>query len=226
MTAPIRAIVFDLDGVLVDTEPWWFEARAEVAAAMGGRWSAADEVAVKGANSREWAAAVAARLGSDGMADEVERAVVAAVVARYGRDAPPTIGPGIDAVRRLTGRRALAVGSSAHPPSSTRRSARSAARVVRDRPLVRRRRGGKPAPTSTSRWRDGWASRRHASSSRTRWRGVKPRRGRDARRARAGSRPPAAEGAETSRPSCSASPDALDDDRLAALEAVPPPHPG
>jgi len=114
MTIPIRAVIFDLDGVLVDTEPWWFEARVAVAAGVGRIWTAEDEATVKGANSREWAAVMAARLGPAGTADGFERAVVAEVVARYGRDLVPSIQPGIRAVARMSVRWPLALASSAH----------------------------------------------------------------------------------------------------------------
>jgi HAD superfamily hydrolase (TIGR01509 family) len=114
MTDRIRAVVFDLDGVLVDTEPWWFEARVAVAVGAGGRWTAQDEAAVKGANSREWAAAMAARLGPAGAAHRFERAVVAEVLARYRRGPVPTIEAGLRAVRRMSDRGPLALASSAH----------------------------------------------------------------------------------------------------------------
>jgi len=114
MTSPILAVIFDLDGVLVDTEPWWFEARASVAADGGGRWTADDEATVKGANSGEWAAAMASRLGPTISADAIEQAVVAAVVARYRRDVLPVIDAGVRAVQRLAADAPLAVASSAH----------------------------------------------------------------------------------------------------------------
>jgi len=36
----IEAVVFDLDGVLVDSEPVWEQVRREVVAELGGRWAA------------------------------------------------------------------------------------------------------------------------------------------------------------------------------------------
>ena len=48
-TAPARsgrvlqAILFDMDGLLIDSEPLWFEVESEVMAHLGGRWSAADQ---------------------------------------------------------------------------------------------------------------------------------------------------------------------------------------
>jgi beta-phosphoglucomutase-like phosphatase (HAD superfamily) len=37
--AEVGAIVFDLDGVLVDSEIWWHEVRVEWAAARGLAWT-------------------------------------------------------------------------------------------------------------------------------------------------------------------------------------------
>lgn len=45
---PLQAVVFDMDGVLVDSEPLWFEAETHVMARLGGTWSAADQQALVG----------------------------------------------------------------------------------------------------------------------------------------------------------------------------------
>lgn len=122
---PVRAVVFDLDGVIVDTEPWWEDARREVAEASGATWTAADEAAIKGTNSPEWAARLAAHLATRvGLqqdaaavpgASSVERAVVDAILARYRSEPAPIIEGGVRAARRLAATHPLAVASSAHP---------------------------------------------------------------------------------------------------------------
>ncbi len=110
-----RAIIFDLDGVLVDSEPWWADSRAEVARRHGADWSPADEAAVKGANSREWASAMCERLDLPVGPGQVEREVVAAMVRRYQQEPPPAMTAGIAAVERLRRSRPLGLASSAHP---------------------------------------------------------------------------------------------------------------
>lgn len=65
----IEAVIFDLDGVLVDSEIWWHEVRERWTAARGLRWTDADTRAVMGANSRGWARIMRERLGLDSAID-------------------------------------------------------------------------------------------------------------------------------------------------------------
>jgi beta-phosphoglucomutase-like phosphatase (HAD superfamily) len=227
---PIRAVVFDLDGVLVDTEPWWHEARVAVAGALGGSWTVADESGVKGANSREWAAAMIACVGRvlppDLDAARVEAAVVDEMVVRYGREHPPTIEAGGRAVERLADRFPLAVASSAHArvidAALAALGISTAFRVVLSSDAVG---AGKPAPdvyreaarrlgVATSGClviEDSLAGVRaaHAAGMRV---VLVPAAGH-----------PPAPGAKELATLVLASLDELDDDRLADLAAIPPP---
>jgi beta-phosphoglucomutase-like phosphatase (HAD superfamily) len=45
---PLQAVLFDMDGLLVDTEPIWYEIETEVMARLGGGWAQADQVALVG----------------------------------------------------------------------------------------------------------------------------------------------------------------------------------
>lgn len=110
-----RAVIFDLDGVLVDSEIWWDEVRADFARAHGRTWTEADRASVMGANSRQWARTMRERLDLDLDDDMVTREIVDGVVARYRREGPPTIDGVVEAVRRIADGRLLAVASSAHP---------------------------------------------------------------------------------------------------------------
>jgi HAD superfamily hydrolase (TIGR01509 family) len=46
--AVLQAVMFDMDGLLVDTEPLWFEVECEVMARLGGDWSPADQAKLVG----------------------------------------------------------------------------------------------------------------------------------------------------------------------------------
>jgi HAD superfamily hydrolase (TIGR01509 family) len=47
----LQAVLFDMDGLLVDTEPLWFDVELEVMAKLGGQWTPADQIAVLGSPS-------------------------------------------------------------------------------------------------------------------------------------------------------------------------------
>ena len=51
----IQAVIFDMDGLLIDSEPVWDRARAGMAARLGQSWGKRDHQAVMGVSTREWA---------------------------------------------------------------------------------------------------------------------------------------------------------------------------
>jgi HAD superfamily hydrolase (TIGR01509 family) len=108
------AVVFDLDGVIVDSEIWWDDARRDFASARGRTWTEEDRVAVMGANSRQWSLTMRRRLGIDDDEEAIERAIVDAVVDRYRREGAPRIEGAVEAVGRIAARWPSAVASSAH----------------------------------------------------------------------------------------------------------------
>jgi HAD superfamily hydrolase (TIGR01509 family) len=112
----IDAVLFDMDGVLIDSEPWWDEVRVEFARAHARPWTAEDQHAVMGANSPGWARIMRERLGlADLDTGDIERAVVDAMVERY-RTRPAPIIPGApDALRRIAAGRPVGIASSSHP---------------------------------------------------------------------------------------------------------------
>lgn len=46
--ASLQAVLFDMDGLLVDTEPLWFEVEHSVMARLGGDWTEADQAKLVG----------------------------------------------------------------------------------------------------------------------------------------------------------------------------------
>jgi beta-phosphoglucomutase-like phosphatase (HAD superfamily) len=111
----IDAVLFDLDGVIVDSEPWWLAVRVEWAAARGLTWTAADNRACMGRNTRDWAVIMQERLGLDLTIPEIERAVVDALVEKYAREPVPRVPGAVEAVRRIAAAIPSAIASSAHP---------------------------------------------------------------------------------------------------------------
>ena len=111
----IDAVIFDMDGVIVDTEPVWGSVRTEFAAGLGRVWGAEDQRHVAGVSSREWAAIMRDRLGIGMPEVEIQRAIVDAVVGRLRTDGLPHIDGAVEAVRVLAGRYPSALASGAHP---------------------------------------------------------------------------------------------------------------
>ena len=117
MGAPVsfKAVIFDMDGVLVDSEIWWDEVRRDWAAARGRAWTTDDRAAVMGANSEAWARIMRDRLSlPDVPTVEVVRDIVDGVVQRFATEGVPVIDGAVETVRRLESEYELAVASSAH----------------------------------------------------------------------------------------------------------------
>ncbi len=110
----VAAVIFDLDGVIVDSEIWWHEERSLWARSLGLTWSHEDSRAVMGANSKGWARIMRERMGLDEAAEPgIEADVVNRVVVRFDSGAPAIDGA-VDAVRRIAAAWPVAIASSAH----------------------------------------------------------------------------------------------------------------
>jgi len=110
----IKAVIFDLDGVLVDTQIWWREVRDAWAADHGITWRDEDERSTMGANTGQWARAMGERAGlGSGHDPDIARSIVDALVARYHLDGPPRIPGAVQAARRIAAVYPVAVASGA-----------------------------------------------------------------------------------------------------------------
>jgi HAD superfamily hydrolase (TIGR01509 family) len=111
----VEAVIFDLDGVLIDSESVWDAARREVVAENGGTWTDAATRAMQGMSSPEWSRYLRDELGVSLDPEEISRRVVERVLAAYEREVPLLPGA-VEAVRRLAERWPLGLASSANRP--------------------------------------------------------------------------------------------------------------
>jgi HAD superfamily hydrolase (TIGR01509 family) len=107
----IEACVFDLDGVLIDSEPTWEEVRREFVRERGGMWAPDTQGRLMGMNSQEWASYLSRDLGVGLPPAEVAEIVVHRMAGRY-RERLPLLPGAVEAVRRLAGRWPLGLASS------------------------------------------------------------------------------------------------------------------
>jgi HAD superfamily hydrolase (TIGR01509 family) len=107
----VRAVVFDMDGVLLDTERVWHEVRRDFVALQGGKWAEADQRAVMGANSAQWSEYIRARFAPRMDSGAIYRAVVDMLREAYAKR-PPLLPGARDAVRGLAAAYPLGLASS------------------------------------------------------------------------------------------------------------------
>jgi HAD superfamily hydrolase (TIGR01509 family) len=109
----IEAVVFDLDGVLVQSEELWDAARRELTADHGIDWPEGATEAMMGMSSKEWSRYVHDEVGVPDPPEEINRRVLAWVEERYRRDLPWI--PGAQqAVRRMAARYPLGLATSSN----------------------------------------------------------------------------------------------------------------
>ena len=109
----IDAVVFDLDGLLIDTEQVWDGVREHLARERGGRWHGRAQQDMMGMSSKEWTRYMHEELGVPDPPEEINRLVVERMQERY-REALPLIDGAVDAVRRLADRWPLGLASSSN----------------------------------------------------------------------------------------------------------------
>jgi HAD superfamily hydrolase (TIGR01509 family) len=109
----IEAIVFDLDGVIVDSEHVWDEVREELAREWGGSWHERAQADMMGMSSPEWSRYMHDVIGLSESPAGINEEVVSRLLARYAVQLP-LIDGAVDAVERMARAYRLALASSSN----------------------------------------------------------------------------------------------------------------
>ena len=109
----IEAVVFDLDGVLLDSEQLWDKAREQLARERGGRWHDQAQRDMMGMSSLEWSRYMHETIGLPEPPEEISREVVERLTALY-RERLPAIPGAKEAVERLAADYKLGLASSSN----------------------------------------------------------------------------------------------------------------
>jgi HAD superfamily hydrolase (TIGR01509 family) len=108
----IEAVVFDLDGVLIDSEPVWEQVRRRVVAEHGGHWDPDTQDRLMGMSTGEWSRYLSEDLDVALSPDQVAETVITAMADRY-REHLPLLPGAVEAVTRIAERWTVGLASSA-----------------------------------------------------------------------------------------------------------------
>jgi len=109
----IDAVIFDLDGLLLDTEQVWDEVRETLTRERGGRWHDGAQADMMGMSSLEWSRYMHDELGLADPPEELNGLVVKRMQERY-REGLPVIDGAVEAVHRIAARWRLGLASSSN----------------------------------------------------------------------------------------------------------------
>ena len=113
MGSEVQAVVFDLDGVLVDSEQLWDEVREQLARERGGRWHERAQADMMGMSSAEWSRYMHDVIGLTESPELINAEVVRRLLARY-RESLPLLPGAVEAVERLADRWPVGLASSSN----------------------------------------------------------------------------------------------------------------
>lgn len=107
------AVIFDLDGVLADSEQLWNQAKQELVREVGGHWREEAPREMMGMSSPEWSAYLSDQLEVPLPPDEVNRQVVARMEALY-RERLPLLPGAVESVRAIAAEWPVGLASSSN----------------------------------------------------------------------------------------------------------------
>jgi HAD superfamily hydrolase (TIGR01509 family) len=111
----IEAVVFDMDGVLIQSEEVWDEVREAYVRERGGRYDAEVQRAMMGMSSTEWSRYLHETAGVPDEPQAINEEVVRRMLESY-RARLPLIDGAVEAVQRLAARYRLGLASSSNRP--------------------------------------------------------------------------------------------------------------
>jgi len=109
----IDAVIFDLDGVLVDSEAIWSAAREQLVHERGGRWREDSATAMMGMSAPEWSRYMHDQLGVRLPPGRIAAEVTERLLALY-RERLPLMANARESLARLAARWQLGLASSAN----------------------------------------------------------------------------------------------------------------
>ena len=109
----IAAVVFDLDGVLLDSEAAWVEVKREFTQESGGHWKESAERDMLGMSSTEWSRYMHDELGVPVPPEQISSEVAGRLVEQY-RQRLPLLPGALEAVRSLERHWPLALATSSN----------------------------------------------------------------------------------------------------------------
>jgi beta-phosphoglucomutase-like phosphatase (HAD superfamily) len=111
VSGTIRAVVFDLDGVIIDSEEVWEEVRRGYVAEFGREFLPDSQDRMMGMSTGEWSRHLAEEVGVPRDPEQVAADVLGRMAERYRSDLP-LISGSVESVRRIGERFTLALASS------------------------------------------------------------------------------------------------------------------